>query len=52
MIDAIFEFFLGAEPDSILNPVAYHLYFIAKLIIGIMFLSLILNLFNIVKRFF
>lgn len=45
-LDLIFQFFLGDEPDSLLDPIPYNLYYVSKMIIGIYMAFLIGSLFK------
>lgn len=49
-MSTIFDFFLGEPPLT--DTVAYNIYYIARIVIGIMFLTLILDLFKMIKRLF
>lgn len=49
-MSTIFDFFLGDAPAT--DTVAYNIYYIARILIGIMFLTLILDLFKMLKRLF
>lgn len=52
MLDAVFQFFLGDPPDPYLEETLYSIYYVARLIVGILFLCLILDVFRMARKLF
>lgn len=48
----VYDFFLGVEPDILLNPHGNALYYGAKMIIGLILFTSIISLFQWVKGIF
>lgn len=49
MLDSVLSFFLGSVPDSLSDPIAYHLYLVCRYVIGIIFLILVLDFLSLAK---
>lgn len=52
MVQSIFDYFLGSIPDYTIHPVAYNIYYTARIIMGIFIFAIILELLRMLRRVF
>lgn len=50
-LQVVYDFFLGAEPDILLNPTANAIYYGSKMILGLFVFTSIISLFGWVKGY-